>query len=142
MVKVREVKHSDEEISSRSSDGGEEGEFESGEDNLMEMMGSEGGEDEMYDDEEDGELEMMELAPGESESETNSNDMEEEMVAELMANKKEMNKMQKEMKQIMGNQVEDTEQTQDAEEEESVNDNESMDSDIKLAAYNKQAEEL
>ena len=69
MVKVKEVKHSDEEISSGSGSAVESGEFEVDdyeEDGLIPMdLGSEEGEDE-YDEEEDGEMEFMELAEGES----------------------------------------------------------------------------
>jgi hypothetical protein len=76
--------------------------------------------------------------------------MENEYVAELLANKKGMKDMQKEMKKIMGNvkdtEVAETEEDDDEEienddqevdENEDDNENESMDSDIKLAAYDK-----
>ena len=75
MVKVKEVKHSDEELSSDTGSQAESGEFEVDDyeqDGLIPMdLGSEEGEEE-YDEQEDGEMEFMELAEGESNSETNS----------------------------------------------------------------------
>jgi hypothetical protein len=76
-----------------------------------------------------------------------------------LANKNGLKDMQKEMKKIMGN-VKDTEQVEteedeendmededeneneDLDENEDDNENESMDSDIKIAAYDKQDEDL
>jgi hypothetical protein len=64
--------------------------------------------------------------------------MEEEAIAEMLGNKKEMKKMQKEMQKIMGNKQGD----EDQEDEEVDDDAQSIDSDIKLAAYDKQDEDL
>ena len=119
MVKVKEVKHSDEEVSSDSGSAQESGEFEVDDyeqDGLIPMdLGSEEGEEE-YSEEEDGEMEFMELAEGESQSETNSQDMEDEYVAEMMSNEKEMKKLMKEAK---ANGLKSTEEptTNDDEEE-------------------------
>lgn len=66
--------------------------------------------------------------------------MEDEYVAELMSNKKEMKNIQKEMQKIMGNKAgksTDIPTTNDEDEGEDV----SVDSDMKIAAYDKQQEE-
>jgi hypothetical protein len=63
--------------------------------------------------------------------------MEDEYVAELMSNKKEMKNIQKEMQKIMGNKAgksTDIPTTNDEDEGEDV----SVDSDMKIAAYDKQ----
>ena len=63
--------------------------------------------------------------------------MEDEYVAELMSNKKEMKNMQKEMQKIMGNKAgksTDIPTTNDEDEDDNV----SVDSDMKIAAYDKQ----
>lgn len=127
MVKVKEVKHSDEEVSSDSGSAQESGEFEVDdyeEDGLIPMdLGSEEGEEE-YSEEEDGEMEFMELAEGESQSETNSQDMEDEYVAEMMSNEKEMKKLMKEAK---ANGLKSTEEpTTNDDEEESAEEQEDL----------------
>ena len=66
--------------------------------------------------------------------------MEDEYVAELMSNKKEMKNIQKEMQKIMGNKAgksTDIPTTNDEDEGEDV----SVDSDMKIAAYDKQQQE-
>ena len=63
--------------------------------------------------------------------------MEDEYVAELMSNKKEMKNIHKEIQKIMGNKAgksTDIPTTNDEDEGEDV----SVDSDMKIAAYDKQ----
>ena len=68
--------------------------------------------------------------------------MEDEYVAELMSNKKEMKNMQKEMQKIMGNKAgKSTDIPTTNDEDEGEDDNASVDSDMKIAAYNKQQQD-
>jgi hypothetical protein len=60
MVKVREVKHSDDDVSSGSDSQGEEGEFDNEEDMLI---GGSEAEDMMMDDDESGESDLEGINP-------------------------------------------------------------------------------